>query len=1259
MTKLKKLLPSVLFGRFNKLLLSLLIVAMGEFWLFPAISLGGASSVSNTDWPQWKGPNRDSVSHETNLALDWDAQPPREMWTAEVGNGLSCVVVVKDRAYTMGWTSNHGGEDTVWCFNAETGAVIWKQSYPNYDLLSPEHGIPTPKSLRGPNSTPCVDGDRLYTSTSSGKACCFQAESGELLWERDLRTETGADRNDKNNSMGGADLNTASPLVIGDVVVFGVGNSGVAVDKITGKIRWGWGSGGGETVASPIYLSLDGVDYVGVGDAEHRFHITDVKTGKELKSITYPESRYTSDPLFSEGNLILNNACFSTKDWQKLWKVKDAAYGPNIVSNGFLYLCNQYDGQLSCIDIKDGSVKASAKISVYNTYIMAQGKLLALGCGGFGGGDITVVQAGPDGIKVEGKLKLPEEKILNKPWNQTVGQGYLILPSISDGRLFVRGQLGRVTAYDIRGPGHPKYVANRPAVSPTPVTSPVLLTSTASKPTDQDWPQARGPLRNGIAPANNLRLDWTKSQPRQLWQTNVGPAFSSVTMVGDRIYTVGYNFQKRSFYFGGQGTSTTTISCIDALSGKTIWWQIVGLSKANSDFQSPNLSRTVFGSFPYWNYKLLYFGSHATPTIDGDRLYMLDQSGNVQCLNTADGTVLWQKDLVKEMELEFPEFFFSGSPLVLDKALVISAGNSGIALDKETGKVLWSTGKEACGGSSPVLFTQGGKPSLAIFSKDKLVSLAPETGTPLWSYNWVDGYGRNLCDPVPAGDDQLLVFGAKGKGAALLRAGSDKPVWEQKALDPLMGTPVLFQGYIYGPSQSKNGLVCLNAKTGAVQWTSEPMDATQVILSGETLVIQCKNGDLRLAKASPQSYIPLGSYHALKSDSCFASPIIAHDKLICRSWEGDIVALDLANLDPIPVPPEVPALTKSRFLELQTQLGAPTKAKRQAAIEALLKASDKEVTLILPAILETIKGGSWIAQDAAAQLLQQWGGRAQSVGSSLVPLIQANIKNHDWAVVAILLETLKKVDPTSLALISQSIQEIMGDSDIQVKMAAAQFLDRVPFTDGLADVLFAQTKEPNSYSYLATQIRRLVRVDPTASEKLLPRLTPILEAPKKEDQYWRIAIFFVKDLGFSAHNAIPSIKKFDEVAATSNFPDAVWIKIYVDDAIRQLKLVENSKEDPLCRYAYINIHPTAKDMQLTCAAGQSLSAKLDCTDPDDLERNLTATVITNPAHGKVKITGLTMEYQPEAGYVGKDTFTWKGADRTDDSKPASMTIQVQ
>ena len=1208
---------------------------------FVFASWGAESAVTTSDWPQWRGPNRDSISPETGLALDWNAQPPREMWTAEVGIGLSSFVVVKDRAITMGWSSNHGGEDTIWCFNAETGAVLWKYTYPHYQPLSGEHSLPEPKNLYGPNSTPCVDGDRLYTSTSSGKVLCLRTDTGDVLWERNLQAETGADRNGIVTAHS-CESSCASPIVIGDVVFFGVGSMGVAVDKLTGKIRWGWG-GGGETIASPIYISLNATDYVGVVDSERWMHILNLTNGKDIGLnrwvVSYSGGRFDPDPIFLDGKLILNGECYSAQTWKKLWSTKAGAYGPNIPSKGFLYLCNQNDGKLYCSDLKDGTVKASADVPRNASIIMAQGKILATGSD-----EINVVQASPDGIKLEGKIKLPGEK-----------QGYFILPAISDGRLFVRGHVGKVVVYDIRGQGHPKYAANRPAAKPAPVAT-LAAVSPVSASTDQDWPQSRGAQRNGVAPANKLKFDWTTAQPRQLWQINIGPAFSGMSLVGDRIYTAGYNYGS-AFNYGGAGFQWTTICCVDARTGQQIWSHDYAFPRAG-DFVTPKLSAKVYGDYLYRNYNLFFFGSHATPTIDGDRLYMLDPSGQVECLNTADGKLIWQKDLTKDLELDTPNFYFSGSPLVVDKAVVFSAGSAGVALEKETGKLLWSTGKDACGASSPVLFTQGGKPSLAIFGKDKLVTLAADTGTPLWNYNWVDGYGRNLCDPVPAGDDLLLACGANGKGAAMLRAGTDKPVWEQKALDPLLGTPVLYQGNIYGPSLSKKGLVCLNAKTGAIQWTSESNGVTQVILSGDTLVMQCRNGDLRLAKATPQSYIPLGKYHALQSENCFVAPIIAHGKLVCRSWEGDLVALDLASQDPIRTPAAAPALTQTRMHELLTQLVAPTKAQRQAAMDVLSKATDQEIAQFLPGILEMVKGSNWLAQEAATQLLQQLGVRAQSAGASLVTLIQANIKAHDWASVSILLEALRKVDAASLGQISTFIQVAMGDSDPAVRIPAIQFLDRVPFTDGLADALLKQRMEGENYFYLSSALRRLGRVDAAAGEKLQARLVPLFAEPTKKSQVaWQVATFLLRDIGSGARNAMPALVNLC-TNATLSAGDVGFANGHVPETLRCVRLVENSDYDPLQRYVYLNTAPTARDMQLTCVSGQSVSAKVDCTDPDDFERNLKVTVLTNPVHGKVKITGLALEYQADAGYAGKDTFTWKGADPTDESGTATVTIQV-
>ena len=1211
-------------------LLVSVIVAMSS------VARCGESPVVTSDWPQWRGPNRDSISPETGLALDWNTQPPREMWTAEVGNGLSCVLAVKNRAFTTGWTSNHGGETSVWCFNAETGTVLWKYTYPDVRFLSGDHGLPDPKTLVGPNATPCVDGDRIYTSTSSGQACCLRTDTGEVIWERDLRADTGADRNDRCSGHGESDINVASPLVIGDVVIFGVGSTGVGVDKLTGKIRWGW-TGGGQTVASPIRIPVDGVDYVGVVDSEKGIHIVQVANGKELRKIGYPPARYAPDPLLFDGKLILNSECYSIKSGQTIWKTKGGAYAPNLVHKGYLYQCDQYEGHLYCIDIKDGSVKCSGDIPKYNSVIMAQGKLLAQG------DEIHVVQASPEGIKVEGKIKLPGKY-----------QGYLALPSISDGRLFVRSQVGKVIAYDIRAPGHPRYAANRAVVSAT--TSAVSASPVVVKPTDQDWPQWRGPQRNGIAPANNLKLDWISGTPKPLWQANVGPAFSGLVMAGDRIYTIGFSY-RNNFYYGGAGTPWVTVDCIDARNGQTVWEQSYGGFPRSPGYVTPDLSVKVYGNFPFWNYNLFYFGAYATLALDGDRLYVLNQAGIAMCLSATDGSVVWQKNLTKDLELDRPNWFFNGSPLVLDKAVVLAIGTAGVALDKMNGKVIWSTGKESSGCASPVLFTQGGQQRLAMFGKNKLYTLAADTGTTLWNYNWVDGYNRNMSDPVPFGNDQLLVSGAKGKGSALLKVGTDRPVWEQKALDPIMGTPVLYQGYLYGPSQSKKGVVCLDAKTGAVQWTSEPMPATQVIVSGETLVIQCQNGEIHLAKASPQGYQSLGKCHPLQSENCFTPPVIAHGKLLCRSWEGDIVALDLSALEPVRALVITP-LPAERMMKLVAQLGAPTKVQRQTAIDGLAQAHDEELPHLLPALITAFKTSSWFSQDAAGEVLQQLGTKAKPVAADLVALANASITKHDWAMVVVLLDALKKVDPTSLVSVSPAIQATMNDTEREVRIAAMQFLDRVPLTDGLVDALLTQAKIKDNYFYMGTVVRRIGLLGPAVGEKLLPKILPSLEHPGKPGMLeWQTALFMLRDLGPSARNALSVLMAFSTIDTWKTW-DVGLAKTFSDETLRCVKLLENSNHDPLCRYTYLNTPPTVKDMQLTCAKGKTVTAKMDCHDSDDFERNLEITVITQPAHGKVNVTNLTMEYQPDNTYVGNDSFTWKAADPTDESGTATVTIQV-
>ena len=1208
---------------------------------FAARGADGAGGV--TDWPQYRGPNRDAISPEAGLALDWKTQPPREMWRADVGNGCSSVVVVKNRAFAAGWSINHGGEDTVWCFDAETGAVLWKTSCANY--------APGSLTTQGPMSTPCVDGDRIYLSSRSGRACCLRTDTGEIVWARDLRTETGSDRNEligpNIGSLGDGPYNSSSPLVLGDLVIFGVGTTGTAVDKLTGKIRWGW-CGGGQYYASAMRIPLDGADAVSSVDSDHVFHLINPANGSELRSpIHVSFHRFTLDPLVAGENVILHNEMYSLKTGARIWKSSFAGrYAPSLIHNGFLYLANQ-DGILSCIDLKDGAVKCSGNvIPRCGTYIMAQGKFL-----GVGNGELRVIQASPEGMKVECSVKLPDDEA-GRSYQHSIGWhgggAYFVLPSISDGRLYVRGSVSKVVAYDIRAPGHPRYNSNHAVASTTNATASALASAPAVvMPTDQDWPQWRGPQRNGVAPAGSQNLDWTRAHPKQLWQTHVGPALSGLALSGERIYTMGFSYEY-AFDYGGGG-AYNTIGCVDARNGQMIWEQRYAVPGRNR-FSWPGLPRKF--EFLSLRGSPSYFGCRATPALDADRVYTLDQAGIVTCLSATNGMLVWQKNVAKDLDLTLPDMFFSGSPLVLDHVVVLAIGTAGVALDQASGKVAWSTGKEACGNASPVLFEQAGKQRLALFGADQLFVLEPDTGKILWSYNWVDCYQRNLSDPVAVGNGQLLVCGAKDKGSALLQVGTDKPVWEQKSLNPLMGTPVLYQGYLYGPSQLHNGVVCVDAKTGAEKWTSEPMAAAQVILYGETLVIQCLNGEIHLAKASPQSYQSLGTCHPLPGESCFAPPVIAHGKLLCRSWEGDLVALDLAALEPNRGP--AAALTADRMQAQIAQLNAPTQVKRQAAMDLLAQAHDAELTRLLPELLSTLKGGNWFAQDAAADVLQQLGAKAKPVAADLAGLVNGSIQKHDWAMVAILLETLKKVDPTALHAVSPVMLTAATDADKDVRIAAMQFLDRVPLTDGLLDALYAQARD--DYPAVGSTIRRIGWQGAEAGEKLLPKFLPSLEQIGKPGLLsWDVTLFVMRDIGAGARKAIPALKAFAD--GPSRF-DPRWAKEHADTALHYIKLNQHSDFDPLRICVYSNTPPTAKDMQLTCAKGAIVTARMACTDPDDFERTLEVTVLTQPAHGKVKITNLTMEYQPDADYTGRDSFTWKVADPTDDSNPATVSMQV-
>src|SRR3954447_26373896 len=142
-----------------------------------------AAPLQGDDWPHWRGPALNGISKERGWSTSWPAEGPKQLWKASVGTGFSSFAVASGRVFTLG---NQKETDTVYCFDAENGNLIWKHSYAcPLDPIYYEGG---------PGSTPSVDGERVYTLSKRAQLFCFEAATGKVLWERDLTKETGAQK---------------------------------------------------------------------------------------------------------------------------------------------------------------------------------------------------------------------------------------------------------------------------------------------------------------------------------------------------------------------------------------------------------------------------------------------------------------------------------------------------------------------------------------------------------------------------------------------------------------------------------------------------------------------------------------------------------------------------------------------------------------------------------------------------------------------------------------------------------------------------------------------------------------------------------------------------------------------------------------------------------------------------------------------------------------------------------------------------------
>ena len=374
-----------------------------------------------------------------------------------------------------------------------------------------------------------------------------------------------------------------------------------------------------------------------------------------------------------------------------------------------------------------------------------------------------------------------------------------------------------------------------------------------------DWPQWRGPNRDGISDEKG----WRAENPRLLWKANVGTGCSSFSVVGEQVFTM-----------GNRDKETGSVYCLDAKSGKILW---------QHSYPSA-LEPTYFEG-----------GQCSTPTVDGEWVFALGRQGQLFCLNKATGAVVWSKDLLKDFSAKMAKWGYSTSPLVLGEKVLIEVGAPGasaVAFDKATGKVLWQAGDDAQSYASPYPFMQNGRQCVAFFNTFGLVVRDAADGNEVMRYPWKTQYDINAATPIVA-DGKIFVASGYGHGAALLPLGvaDPKPIWESKAMRNQMNSCVLWQGNLYGFDDAI--LTCMEFATGKVKWQEKSLGKGALILADAKLIIQAEEGALAIAEASPDAYKEISRTPAVAKKT-WEIPVLANGRIYTRNNTGEAACFDVS-----------------------------------------------------------------------------------------------------------------------------------------------------------------------------------------------------------------------------------------------------------------------------------------------------------------------------------------------------------------------------
>lgn len=387
-----------------------------------------------------------------------------------------------------------------------------------------------------------------------------------------------------------------------------------------------------------------------------------------------------------------------------------------------------------------------------------------------------------------------------------------------------------------------------------------------------DWPQWRGPNRDGVSQEKGLLKEWPKDGPRLLWKASgIGRGYSTPAIVGERIYLD-----------GSQGVENEFVAALAVKDGKHIWSARLGT--VGNPKQQPN--------FP---------AARSTPTVEGDLLYALGSDGDLACVETPSGKIKWKKSLRNDFGGKPGNWAYAESPLVDGDTLVCTPGGSQatlLAVNKNSGEVLWKCAlpeaDEAAYSSAIIVQAAGVRQYVQLLQKG-LVGVEAKTGRLLWRYSKpVSAYGANI--PTPVASDGIVFAGAAGTGggAVKLKSEDGKIEPEQLYFGPkyptAIGGAVKVGNFLYGTTGQ--ALECLEFASGQIKWDDRSIAPASICYADGCFYLHGENGDVALVEASPDGYHEKGRFapadqpaKANAMEKAWAYPVVANGRLYIRDHE--------------------------------------------------------------------------------------------------------------------------------------------------------------------------------------------------------------------------------------------------------------------------------------------------------------------------------------------------------------------------------------